>query len=297
MGRQAILSLILAAALAMPAIAQDAASGAQSPAPKPGLSSGESASEGPVPAPSPRPSASPDSATASADGMPSKDAPPPSSGALIPPDAYDEPVAPLGSAPHPPAFEALRESDFDYAACRLGLAMLGADHVEVPALTDPGERDCGIARPVELRAIQPGVTLEGGAVMRCDTARALALWLREMVIPAAARLPGSPRLTSLATGTGYACRGVVGGASEARISEHALGNAIDIAGFGFSDGTRLEIAPTADRGDLAVAFQKAVQGSACLYFPTVLGPGSNAAHDDHLHLDIKARRGGFRLCQ
>ncbi|MEG4644742.1 extensin family protein [Paracoccus sp. APAP_BH8] len=28
-----------------------------------------------------------------------------------------------------------------------------------------------------------------------------------------------------------------------------------------------------------------------------LGPGANAAHVDHLHLDIKARRGGFRLCQ
>ena len=52
-----------------------------------------------------------------------------------------------------------------------------------------------------------------------------------------------------------------------------------------------------DRGDMEVAFQNAVQGAACLFFSTVLGPGSNAAHDDHLHLDIKARRGGFRLCQ
>lgn len=294
--RQAILSLILAAALVTPAIAQDAR--AQPPAPRPELPAMEAATdEAPVPAPLPRPSAVPDDAPPSSDPLPSKDAEPASSGVLIPPDAYDEPVAPLGSAPGPPAFEALRESDFDHAACRLGLVMLGVDHVEVPALTDPDDRDCGIARPVELRAIQPGVTLEGGAVMRCDTARALALWLREMVIPAAARLPGSPRLTSLATGTGYACRGVVGGTSQARISEHALGNAVDIAGFGFSDGTRLEIGPPGDRGDLAVAFQKAVQGSACLYFPTVLGPGSNAAHDDHLHLDIKARRGGFRLCQ
>lgn len=218
-----------------------------------------------------------------------------SSGALIPPEAYDEPVAPFGSAPL--AFEALRESDFDHAACRLALTMLGVDHAEAPPVIEPEQRDCGIARPIELHAIQPGIAVEGGAVLRCDTARALALWMREMVVPAAGRLPGSPRLTSVALGTGYACRSVVGGASEARISEHALGNAIDIAGFGLDDGSRLEIGPRADRGDLEVAFQNAVQGSACLYFTTVLGPGSNAAHDDHLHLDIKARQGGFRLCQ
>ena len=72
---------------------------------------------------------------------------------------------------------------------------------------------------------------------------------------------------------------------------------MDIAAFGFDDGSRLAIAPPEDRGDMAVAFQNAVQASACLFFATVLGPGSNAAHDDHLHLDVKARRGGFRLCQ
>ena len=88
--------------------------------------------------------------------------------------------------------------------------------------------------------------------MRCDTARALAHWLRDVVVPSAGHLPNSPRLTSLALGTTYHCRGVVGGASTSRLSEHAIGNAVDIAGFGFSDGTRLDIAPAADRGDLGV---------------------------------------------
>ncbi|MEO6301119.1 MAG: extensin family protein, partial [Paracoccaceae bacterium] len=32
-------------------------------------------------------------------------------------------------------------------------------------------------------------------------------------------------------------------------------------------------------------------------FSTVLGPGSNTSHDDHLHLDIMARDNGFRLCE
>lgn len=81
------------------------------------------------------------------------------------------------------------------------------------------------------------------------------------------------------------------------MSEHALGNAFDVAGFGLSDGSTLAVAPRADRGDMTAAFQNAVQATACLFFTTVLGPGSNAAHDNHLHLDIKARKGGLRLCQ
>lgn len=191
----------------------------------------------------------------------------------------------------------LRESDFDHAACRLGLTMLGVRYSETAPISDPADPDCGIARPVTVTEIQPGIALAGGAPMRCDTARQLARWTRDVVLPSAARLPGAPRLTSMDLGTTYHCRGVVGGASTSRLSEHAIGNAVDIAGFGFSDGARLDIAPAADRGDLGVAFQNAVQGAACLFFTTVLGPGSNAAHDDHLHLDIKTRRGGFRLCQ
>ena len=204
---------------------------------------------------------------------------------------------PFGADLSPRVPETLREADFDHAACLYGLTLLGVDYAQAAPVTDMTQRNCGIARPIKVSAIQPGVAFEGGAVMRCDTARALALWTREMVMPAAQRMPASPRLASIAAGTTYLCRGVAGDGPEARVSEHALGNALDIAGFGFADGTRMDITPAADRGDLHAAFQNAVQGAACLYFTTVLGPGSNAAHDDHLHLDIKARSGGLRLCQ
>ena len=196
-----------------------------------------------------------------------------------------------------PLYQSLRESSFDHAVCRLGLRILGVEATDAPPVTDPDNRDCGIARPVEVHSIQPGLRLENPAVMRCETARQLALWMRGTVIPAARWLDGSPRIASVALGTSYACRGVVGGASTANLSEHALGNAVDIAGFGFDNGERLAIAPRGDSGNIEMAFQNAVQAGACLYFATVLGPGSNEAHDDHLHLDIKARRNGFRLCQ
>lgn len=225
------------------------------------------------------------------------------------PDPAPDPGAAAPDAAHPPQdaadpamsaaplYQGLRESRVDHALCRVGLRFLGVEATAAPAVTDPDDRDCGIARPVEVRAIQPGLVLESPALMRCETARQLALWMRDTVIPAARWLEGSPRISSVTLGTSYACRGVVGGASTARLSEHALGNAVDIAGFGLADGRRLSIAPRGDSGTIEMAFQNAVQAGACLYFTTVLGPGSNEAHDDHLHLDIKARRNDFRLCQ
>lgn len=254
----------------------------------------------PQPAPS-RPEPRPDSPPAPAQQPPEQ--PAANDPALAPEATPAPPEADTDPAQEPPPPDALplhqtlRESDFDHAACRLGLRLLGVEAAEAAPIADPDNRDCGIDRPVEVRALQPGLALDAPAVMRCDTARSLALWMREAVIPAARRLEGSPRITSVALGTSYACRGVVGGASTATVSEHALGNAVDIAGFGFDNGTRLEIAPRGDRGGIEMAFQNAVQAAACLYFSTVLGPGSNAAHDDHLHLDIKARDSGFRLCQ
>lgn len=280
------------------------------------LALGASAQEPPTPPPdrasasAHRPPQRPADAQATEDGKGSAPAldsgarPDPGSGAASAPVPASAPVDPSATAagdppppPGPPLPETLRESDFDNAACRLALFSLGAEYREIPPLADENQRDCGIARPVEVTQILPGIALEGGPRMRCDTARALARWMREIVVPAASHLSGAPRITALTPGSTYQCRAVVGNGDSHTISEHALGNAIDIAAFTFDNGTRIEIAPPQDRGDLSVAFQNAVQGAACLFFTTVLGPGSNAAHDNHLHLDIKQRRGGLRLCQ
>ena len=139
---------------------------------------------------------------------------------------------------------------------------------------------------------------EGAAIMRCDTARALGFWARDFARPAAATLPGAPRLTGFRLGSTYACRARVGtGAARPKLSEHALGNAIDISAFLFDEREPLAVEPRQDSGGRPEAFQRAVRGAACLFFTTVLGPGANAAHADHLHLDIAARRGDWRLCQ
>ena len=45
-----------------------------------------------------------------------------------------------------------------------------------------------------------------------------------------------------------------------------------------------------------VVFLKRVHQGACALFGTVLGPDANAAHREHLHFDLKARR-GTAYCQ
>lgn len=217
---------------------------------------------------------------------------------LSEPKTDAEPVREAFGPPPPPRWWALRESDQDYAACRLALSLLGAAYTEETPATDAGNRDCGIARPVRVSRILPGLALEGGALMRCDTARALAFWARDFLRPAAATLPGAPQVTGLRLGTSYECRNRVGtGGDTPQLSEHALGNAIDISAILLDGADPIPVAPRANSGDRVEAFQRAIRGAACLFFTTVLGPGANAAHENHLHLDLAARRGGWRLCQ
>lgn len=198
--------------------------------------------------------------------------------------------------PPPPRWFLLRETDQEFDACRLSLAMLGTVYKVQEPIRGTTDRDCGIARPLMVQHILPDLELQGGAIMRCDTARALGFWARDFLRPAAATLPAAPRLTALQLGSGYDCRDRIGSGQE-RLSEHALGNAIDISGFLFDSRDPILLQPRDDDGDQSEAFQRAARGAACLFFTTVLGPGTNAAHDDHLHLDMAARNGGWRLCQ
>lgn len=127
----------------------------------------------------------------------------------------------------------------------------------------------------------------------CPLARTFVAWVRNGVVPAGREILGSEvrRVESMGT---YACRGVVGGRSTNRLSEHATGNAVDVAAFVLADGRRISIERDWRSADPAVQeFLQTVRRSACRRFGTVLSPDYNAAHYNHLHLDLG--RGG--LCR
>ena len=178
------------------------------------------------------------------------------------------------------------------SACQMRVADKIAVIEALPSLAGPG--DCGATDVVRLEAIiQPDksrVTLSPAATMRCTMAEALANWVREDLTATTAQLGSAPR--TLDNYASYDCRGrnrVAG----ARISQHGLANAIDVRGVHLANG---RFASFTDR-KLDREFREAVRKSICERFTTVLGPGSDGHHEDHIHMDLAERRGGYRLCQ
>lgn len=196
--------------------------------------------------------------------------------------------------PRPPEAEAVQQPKEPEppSACRQALTEDIAIAPSLPPIAGPGA--CGGVDIVRLEAIvlpdASRVPLKPAATLRCEMATAVARWVREDMAPLATKLGSS--LREMDNFDSYDCRGrnrVVG----AMISEHGKANAIDVRGFRLADGRALSFT---DR-TLAAETRDGIKASACARFTTVLGPGSDWYHEDHIHFDLAQRRAGFRLCQ
>lgn len=166
---------------------------------------------------------------------------------------------------------------------------------EEAARIDDGD-GCGIDKPLVVKSIA-GVLLKPEATMRCPAALALAKWIDGSVKPTAGTALGKDKqLTAIDQASSYVCR-LRNSAETGKISEHARGNALDIAALHFGDDVAVNMTPRQEDGTMTGAFQRAITASACLYFATVLSPGSDAAHETHLHLDALERDSDFRYCR
>ena len=172
----------------------------------------------------------------------------------------------------------------DVGACR---AVLARSDIVFTALDAAGEGEC--ARPDRTRLGDYPLSPDTPPVT-CPVAIALELWRRDSVAPAARRILGSDiaRIEHLGA---FSCRRMYG-ASEGRWSEHATGNAIDIAGFVLEDGRRISVLGDWDGEGTEARFLREVRDGACKSFATVLSPEYNAAHADHFHLDQDGRWSG-----
>ncbi|MDQ0512422.1 extensin family protein [Ancylobacter amanitiformis] len=230
----------------------------------------------------------------------SADLPPMQQSAPLPPQRPAESPPPAGPrvAALPPA-ESVGEpapASAPTICPELSNGGLGVFTPSVVTATDPL---CTVDRGVSLSAVRMKdgrlVELAPAAVLRCEMAASVATWLREKVDPAAATL-GSP-LDKVMVAASQQCRprNRVAGA---KISEHGRGNAIDLGGVVLADGRRFVIGPAgAGEAGMTRAFQETLRTSACADFTTILGPGSDGYHEEHLHLDRASRRSGAVLCQ
>ncbi|HVQ67294.1 MAG TPA: extensin family protein [Bradyrhizobium sp.] len=139
------------------------------------------------------------------------------------------------------------------------------------------------------------VSMKPAATLACPIVSALDRWLSDSVQPAAMRWFGV-RVVEIRQISAYSCRGMNGN-PHAHISEHAFGNALDIAAFTLADGRRITV-KTGWRGMAEEqGFLRDVQGAACQQFNTVLAPGSNAHHEDHIHVDLMRRASRRTICE
>lgn len=133
------------------------------------------------------------------------------------------------------------------------------------------------------------------AAATCAVNAGIAWWLRHGVQPAAESLLGTRVVGIEHLGTA-SCRRI-GGGDTGNWSEHATGNAIDIAAFVLADGRRISVLRDWDGSGSEAAFLRAVRDRGCDVFGTVLSPDYNAAHADHLHLDQAGRGRGWSFCR
>ena len=178
------------------------------------------------------------------------------------------------------------------SACRERLTEDIAIAPSIPDIQGPG--GCGGTDLVRLEAIvlpdRRRVAVTPAATLRCTMASAVVDWVRTDLVPLASGL-GS-EISGLDNFDSYECRGrnrVAG----AQLSEHGRANALDVRAFTLADGQSIALT---DR-DVPRELRERMLHSACARFATVLGPGSDGYHEDHIHLDLMERHNNYRICQ
>jgi hypothetical protein len=238
------------------------------------LESGPSAAQSMAPLPPPRPS-----------DVPSPAPPPPVQ--PEPPQKAPSEEAPLQTVVEPdPCLTKLKAAGFDLEVA------------EQPSTTN---ELCRIDVPVRLKAVpvrsRPGIVVRLSAqpILACRFADRFGHWIGDLVAPVVAGSL-STELKSIQTGPGFECRNR-NGAATGKLSAHAEGLAIDIAAFELANGSTLRV--KADGETPPNPALAALRTAACGWFTTILGPGSDAAHADHLHVDVQQHGSSdrYRICQ
>ncbi len=170
-----------------------------------------------------------------------------------------------------------------------------------PARAIEGPGICGLNHPFKVYALAGGtVKLNSASILDCSMIPALDGWIRDTVQPDAQARFGEPVAQINTMGT-YACRGI-NNESSTKLSEHAFGNAMDVGAFVLASGREVNVMRGWKSADpQESAFLHDAHAGACPVFTTVLGPGANVFHYNHIHVDLAMHggtsRGPRRYCK
>jgi hypothetical protein len=205
-------------------------------------------------------------------------------------------LPPLGTAPDLP------QSVYEPAPLRADRPLsleppgIAAPLAPLPAAPAPQMQiaPLGPARAPQVTGAIAPVSVNPPATLACPLVSVLDQWIAEAVQPAAMRWFGQP-VVEIKQISAYSCRGM-NGDPNAHISEHAFGNALDVAAFTLADGRKITVQNGWHGLPEEQGFLHDVQAAACDDFTTVLAPGSNAYHYNHIHVDLMRRASGRRAC-
>jgi hypothetical protein len=173
-----------------------------------------------------------------------------------------------------------RESTLSGARC---LAALDDHDVDYQPVNGSESHDSGCNVDTAVRVRRSTVALSKPVTMSCGLAARLDQFTREVIQPLA-RSDLGERVNRINHLGSYVCRNNT--SVRGRLSEHAFGRAIDIAGFRLADGKTVSVEQDWSRPGPNGTFLHHVAHSACQYFSVVLTPDSNADHYNHFHFDI-----------
>jgi hypothetical protein len=192
----------------------------------------------------------------------------------------------------PEAAEAAPPAPPPPSACFVRLQQLAVVH-SLPAINKPG--GCIANDVVQLDAVlladKRQVAMEPAATFRCEMASAITDWVRDELAAAAMARFNSP-LRAVENLASFDCRGR-NNIPGALLSEHGKANALDVRALKLVDGTVAQLTDPNVSKELRDELRK----TACARFKTVLGPGSDGYHEDHVHVDLAERKSDYRLCQ
>ncbi len=207
-----------------------------------------------------------------------------------PPPPPAVPSAPAGGLPSGPAVPVLpqagRAPDGLDCPSRLGAANVVVERTSIAPQPDP---QCTVVDAVRLTALRLGdgavVTFPDRPTIACTTASTFSAFVRDLLSPLAKGTYGSV-VDTVWTGPGLDCR-TRDRIPGAKLSAHGQGLAVDIAQLRLQDGRKIEVGRP--KSEVDRAFETAALAGGCGYFHTALGPGADAFHETHWHLDLIPR--------
>ena len=162
------------------------------------------------------------------------------------------------------------------------------------AIDGPGT--CGMEKPLKVAAFANGsVALTSNATLACPVVATTDKWFTEVVQPAAMNVLGA-QVIEIRAGS-YSCRAMNNGTGTSRTSEHAYGNAVDVFSFRLNDNRVVTVKDGWRGAPEEQAFLREIFVGACAHFSTVLGPGADAFHYDHFHIDLARHSKGRHICK